>query len=537
MQLVTLALSVLIGASEFAQQGHQHPLGKLGTVKFPNSCAAAAQPDFARGMALLHSFEFGPASDAMAAALKADPGCGIALWATALAHWGNPFSPAIKPPAPMKAGRATVERATAAGAKTQRERDYITAVGALYDRFETVSQRDRTIAYRNAMAQLATKYPDDPEATAFYALSIAAAADPADKSYVDLLKAGAMLEALWRTQPDHPGLAHYIIHSYDVPALAARAAAAARRYATIAPDAPHALHMPSHTFTRVGQWQDSIEANSLSAVAAHKIGSLYEELHATDYQVYAYLQTGQDIAARRLVNLAADRIASGAKNVTIGAAPASAGDYALAAIPARYALERGDWAAAARLETRPSSTAYADALTWFGRALGASRLRDTATARAAVEGLQKEISRLTEQKEPYWSEQAAIQEKGAEAWLALAENRNKEALALMREAADREDRTEKAAITPGPLAPARELLGEMLLELKEPKAALAEFQKTIAKEPNRFRALAGAATAASQSGDRAAARQLYAQLLTVCSRGDTPGRSQLEAARLAVRNP
>jgi tetratricopeptide (TPR) repeat protein len=419
--------------------------------------------------------------------------------------------------------------------KTPRERDYIAAVSTLYDRFETVDQRTRMLAYRDAMGRLAAKYPDDPEATTFYALWLAAAADPADKTYVDQLKAGAMLEKLWQTQPDHPGIPHYIIHSYDVPALASRAVTAARQYAKVAPDAPHALHMPSHTFTRLGYWQDSIETNILSAAAARKAGTIYEELHATDYQIYAYLQSGQDAAARRLVDGLADLQSRASANAVASAAPPTAGSYALAAIPARFALERGAWAEAARLEPHPSRYAYVDAMTWFARALGNARTRDVAAVKTSIDELQKAIDRLTQEKETYWIEQVTIQKLAATAWLALAEGRAADALPAMREAADREDRTEKAAITPGPLAPARELLGEMFLQLDQPKAALAEFQKTIAKEPNRFRALAGAAAAATKAGDRTTARKYYQQLVTICSKADTPGRPELQTARTVAR--
>lgn len=535
MPSAAIVLSVLIVSALPGQEPHHHT-AKLGTVTFVNSCAPAVQTDLMAGMALLHSFEFGPAIDAFGAVVKGDPSCGIALWGTAIAHWGNPFAAAIKPAAQVRAARAALERAAAVGAKTARERDYIAALAPLYDRAESVDQRTRVRAYRDAMKRLSAKYRDDTEAAAFYALSLAGAADPADKSYADFLEAGALLEKLWRVNPEHPGLAHYIIHSYDVPALAARAVAAARRYAKIAPDVPHALHMPSHTFTRLGYWQDSIDTNIMSAEAARKANSLYEELHATDYQVYAYLQSGQDAAARRLVDLANGRLAQPNPAAQVGAAPPSAGAYALAAIPARYALERGDWAAAARLQPRTTPVAYADALTSFARALGASRARDLATARAAVGELQKALDRLTAAKETYWIEQVSIQKLGATAWLALADGQPAEALVAMREAADREDRTEKSAVTPGPLAPARELLAEMLLELKQPKAALAEFQKAMVKEPNRFRALAGAATAAAQSGDPGLARKLHAQLLAVCPRGDAPGRPELETARQRIAN-
>ena len=522
-----IALSVLLAVPVPVQE-HQHG-GKLGIVKFDNSCAPEVQSGFAYGMAQLHSFEFGPAIDAFAAVAKTDPSCGIALWATALAQWGNPFSPGTKPAAQVQSARATLDRANAAGAKTDRERDYIAALVPLYAGLETVDQRTRARNYRDAMARLAAKYPKDPEATAFYALALAGAADPADKSYADQLKAGAMLETLWRAHPEHPGLAHYIIHSYDVPALAPKAVAAARRYSKIAPDAPHALHMPSHTFTRLGYWQDSIETNILSAEAARKVNSTYEELHATDYQVYAYLQSGQDAAAHRLVGAAA--ALEGRAETRAGAAPPTAAAYALAAIPARYALERGDWTAAAKLHVRATRVAYADALTWFARAIGASRTGDAAAARTAVDELQKLVDRLASEQEGYWLEQVRIQRIGASAWLALAEGREAEALAAMRDAADREDRTEKAAVTPGPLAPARELLGEMLLQVKQPKAALTEFQKVMVKEPNRFRAIAGAASAATATGNRTLARTLHAQLVKICPRGDKPGRPELEAAR------
>jgi hypothetical protein len=530
-EAVLIAFVVLGGtASARAQEPHRHEAGRLGTVTFANSCRADVQPAFARGMALLHSFEFGPAIDAFKSVSETDPSCAIAQWGIGLAEWDNPFSPALRPAAQLQAGRMTLARAAAAGAKTPRERDFITAAAALYDTFETVDQGARQRAYRDAMARLAAAYPEDPEASAFYALALAAAADPADKTYADQLKAGAILERLWVSRPEHPGLPHYIIHSYDVPALASRAVAAARRYAAIAPDAPHALHMPSHTFTRLGYWQDSIETNILSAAAARKVNAVGEELHASDYQTYAYLQSGQDAAARRVVD-SLPEILSRRAQATRSAAPPPAGAFAVAAIPARYALERGAWTDAARLEPRVTAFPYADAVTWFARALGAARMRDVAAARAAVDELQKCLDRTAQAKEAYWVEQIAIQKIAATAWLALAEGRSADALAAMGEAADREDRTEKSAISPGPLAPARELLGEMLLELKRPKDALAAFQQTMGKEPNRFRALAGAARAASEAGDRAAARKYADGLLAFCKRADAPGRPELETAR------
>lgn len=527
-KLVPLAVALLL------LQHHDEP-GRLGTVHFANSCADSVQAPFARGLALLHSFEFGPAIDAFRSANDADPGCTIALWGIALAQWGNPFSASQRSAAQLQAGRSTAQRAAGAGAKTARERDYIAAVAALYDRFETVDQRTRMLAYRDAMGRVASRYPDDPEASTFYALALAAAADPTDKTYADQLKAGAILEKLWAAQPEHPGLAHYIIHSYDVPALAPRAIEAARRYATIAPDAPHALHMPSHTFTRLGYWQESIDTNILSAAAAHKAGATYEELHATDYEVYAYLQTGQDAAAKHLVDSIPGILAEAGRNAAGSAAPPTAGAYAVAAIPARYALERGAWAEAEMLDVHRGPFAYTEAITWFARAIGGARNGDVAVAKVAVDELQKDIDRLTAEKETYWAEQVSIQRLGASGWIALAEDRADEALAAMREAADREDQTEKAAITPGPLAPARELLGEMLLQMNRPRDALVEFRKTMAKEPNRFRGIAGAARAAAAMGDKASARQYYEQLLAICTKADVPGRPELRAARAALR--
>jgi tetratricopeptide (TPR) repeat protein len=537
---LVLALVAMIGAAAnvVARQEHQHGAGgRLGTVTFSNSCSTEVQPGFAEGMALLHSFEFGPAIDAFKAVAGKDASCGIAYWGMAVAQWGNPFAAGTKPPAALQAGREFIARAKAAGAKSERERDYISAASALYDNMETVDQRTRLVAYRDLMARVAATYPSDTEAAAFHALALAACADPADKTYADQLKAGATLERLWKAQPDHPGLPHYLIHAYDVPALASRAVAAARSYAKIAPAAPHALHMPSHTFTRLGYWQDSIDTNILSAETARKAGALSEELHAIDYQTYAYLQTAQDAAAKRLVETVRASGDPMTPRATASAAPAAAGVFAQAAVPARYALERGAWTEATRLEVHPTrGMPQAEAMTWFARGLGAARSADIALAKTAVDELQKLIDRLTESKESYWTEQVTIQKLGASAWLALAEGRNDEALTAMRSAAAREDRTEKNAITPGPLAPAHELLGEMLLQLKQPKEALAEFQKTMAKEPNRFRGIAGAAAAAAQAGDTAAARTYYQQLLTVCAKADTPGRPELDAARRATQS-
>jgi tetratricopeptide (TPR) repeat protein len=528
---VCVVLSFGLTAAPLAQQ-HQHPAGdRLGTVKFETSCATSAADTFNRAMALLHSFEFGPAIEGFQATLKTDPNCAMAHWGIAMARWSNPFAANIRPAAQLKLGLDAITLARNTGTPTPRERAYIEAASKLYADAETRDQRARVLAYEDAMSSLVSAYPDDREAAIFWALSLTTSALPMDKTYANQLRAGAILEGLYSAQTDHPGITHYIIHSYDVPALAPKAAAAAKRYATIAPAAPHALHMPSHTFTRVGAWQDSIDTNIASADAARKAGAKAEELHAMDYMAYAYLQTGQDTAAKAV----AARIPEIAKvfdpTVVAGAAPGSAGVFAIAAIPARWVLERRDWTAAAALQPAVSRFPYTEAMTHFARALGSSRTGALAEAKMSIAALQDIHERLVKAGEAYWAEQVAIQREGAAAFLALAEGRTTEAVAMMRAAAAREDATEKSAVTPGPIAPARELLGEMLLELKDYPGALAAFQSTLAKEPNRFRAVYGAARAANLSGNTAVARTHYADLVKICAGADSPGRKELAEAR------
>ena len=528
---------LLLLAPALAAQEHDHenaPAEKLGTVHFQTSCSAAAQPGFDRAVALLHSFEFSRAIGAFDATLETDPSCTMAWWGIALSDWGNPFAAGMKPASQAKLGQEAIAAAGARPPKTARERDYVAAAARLFTGYERIPQGERVRAYRDAMAALASRYPQDDEATIFYALSVAIAADPADKTYASQLKSGALLESLLARHPDHPGLSHYIIHAYDVPPLAGRALDAARRYAAIAPSAPHALHMPSHTFTRVGAWQESIDTNIASAAAASREGALAEELHAMDYMAYAYLQTGQDRAVDALIGRL-PRIAAGFDPaVTTGAAPGSAGVFALAAIPARRALERRDWKAALALQPQSSRFPQTEAMTYFARALGAAQTGSLDDARRMIEALQDARARLTAANEAYWANQVAIELQGAEAFLALAQGQTASALSMMRDAAAREDATEKSAVTPGPIAPARELLGDLLLDLDRPAEALTEFQATLGKEPNRFRALYGAARAASLAGDRATARDYYARLLEICVRADAPGRPELAEARAFV---
>jgi tetratricopeptide (TPR) repeat protein len=523
---------IMVAGSSIAQE-HQHGAAgeKLGKVHFATSCNPAAQQQFDRAVALLHSFQFSYAIDGFNATLKADSSCAMAYWGIALSHWSNPFAAGLKATSQLEDGRQAAERGRATGAKTERERAYIAAVSKLYGDFEKTSQQVRLLAYRDAMAETAAHYPQDHEASIFYALALAASEEPTDKTYASRLKAGAILEALFAQEPEHPGLAHYIIHAYDVPPLAARALLAAQRYSVIAPDAPHALHMPSHTFTRVGYWQDSIDSNLAASAAARREGQTAEELHALDYQAYAYLQTAQDEAARRLVESLPQILSRfDSRIVSSGAAPPLAGYFALAAIPARYTLERQDWKAAAQLEVRETPFPYTEAMTYFARGLASAHLGDIASARASREALTRIHDRLTKSNEGYWAEQVEIQRRGVSAWMALAEGRTDEALREMESAAELEDSTEKSAVTPGPLAPSRELLGEMLLQMNRPKEALEEFESTLKREPNRFRSLYGEAHAAQLKGDGEAGRRYFREVLKVCEHADKPGRKELAEA-------
>jgi hypothetical protein len=400
------------------------------------------------------------------------------------------MAPGNRSAAQLEQGRQAAARAMQLGGRaSQREREYIGAVTQLYEDFEHRDQRTRIAAYERAMNALVVREPADTEAVIFHAISLTASASPTDKSYANQLKAGAILETLWAKQPNHPGLAHYIIHTYDYPSLAYKARPAAQRYAVIAPSAAHALHMPSHAFTRVGMWRESIDANNRSMKTALSTGSIAEALHAADYAVYAYLQEGRYPEAKTILDLLPSLAARFDPKAVTGAAPGSAGVFALAAMPARWALERRAWAEAAALEPRASDYPYADAMTYFARALGAAHLGDLPKAKAAIDSLASAQRRLSALGETYWAEQVTIQSFAAQAWLDLAEGRETDALTLMREAAMREDATEKSVVTPGPLAPARELLGDMLMDLKRPDDANIEYLATLKKEPKRRHAL------------------------------------------------
>ena len=501
MRFVSVASAAILFAAPAPaahSQEHAHqkvdPAEKLGTVHFATSCSPKVAPQFDRAVALVHSFEFGASIRAFNEVLAADSTCAMAHWGIALSRWSNPMAAGNRSVAQLQQGRQAVEAASRLSATaSERERGYISAVGQLYDDFEHKDQRTRMVAYERAMNELVMRQPADTEAMIFYAISLAASAPPTDKTYANQLKAGSILEPLWAKQPNHPGLAHYIIHTYDSPPLADKALAAAERYTSIAPSAAHALHMPAHTFTRVGLWQESIDANNRSMKVALGSGSIAEALHAADYAMYAYLQLGRDAEAKAILDGLPALAARFDVNAITGAAPGSAGVFALAAIPARWVLERSAWAEAAMLEPKASAFPYTEAMTYFARALGASHTGDLGKAKASIDSLTSIQARLSAKGEGYWAEQVAIQHLAAQGWVDLAEHRESDALAHMREAATREDATEKSAVTPGPLAPARELLGDMLLSLNRAEEARAEYRTTLQKEPNRRHALNGLA--------------------------------------------
>ncbi|HEX9786764.1 MAG TPA: hypothetical protein VGB09_02005 [Candidatus Binatia bacterium] len=489
---------------------------RLGEVNFPVSCNAAAQKHFQRAAALYHSFDWPRVTKAFETVLEADPQCAMAWWGIALATLDNPFVWPISAKQ-VADGWAAIEKAKAIGARTQRERDYIAALELFYKDGNTVPHRQRALAYESAMEKLARAYSNDIEAQVLYAIAVSANFEPTDKKYTKQLKAAKLLEPVFKKYPEHPGAAHYLIHSYDYPPIAAKGLNAARRYAAIAPSAPHALHMPSHIFTRVGYWKDSVESNRASFDATK---DLRTRLHALDYMTYAYLQMGQDREARRGLD----------EMLKIEKVPGEnfVAAYALAAIPARLALERDRWAEAAALKPHPSEDAFkwnnfpnAAAVTVFVRGLGSARSGNVAAAKEELERLTARVKpAMIAAKQTYWVDQAEVQSKIIQSWIARAEGDNARALQLARAAADHEDSTEKHPVSPGPIIPARELLGDMLMELGQSAAALKEYEASIAKEPNRFRGLYNAARAAEASGKMAKARAWYQKFAEVTAQAD-----------------
>ncbi len=512
--LRSLALAALVLVTAGAAAGQQSAGEKLGTVNFPVSCSPAAQAEFIRAVAALHSFWFDTSRKAFEAVTAADSGCSMAGWGVAMTLLGNPLA---SPPSPkaLQDGWVAVEKGRAMGPRTQRERDYIEAIAAFYRDADTVDHRTRALAYEKAMDQVAARYPDDREAAIFYALALNVTLVATDKTYANQLKAAAILEKVFAEQPNHPGVAHYLIHSYDFPPLAHKGLNAARRYAAIAPSAPHALHMPSHIFTRLGYWGESVDSNRASAAVAKDHGNW---LHAMDYMTYGYLQMAQDGEAKSALD--AVQALGLPNNEYIGSA------YAFAAVPARYALERRRWSEAAALSLHPrefpwSRWPMAEAVNAYARGLGAARSGDATGARREADRLSALRDVLATAKQSYWAEQTEIQRQAVLAWATRVEGKHEEALNLMLKAVELEGKTEKHPVTPGPIVPPRELLGDMLLEMNQPAQALQAFEASARVEPNRFHGSAGAARAAELAGDRERAREHYAKLLTIAAKADS----------------
>jgi hypothetical protein len=534
----TLLLTGLLTTTAQETHTHKHEMGEqVGQVNFKVSCSPKVQSQFNRAVAWLHSFEYEEAEKAFESIAVVDPQCGMAYWGVAMSN----YHPLWTPPTPdeLKKGVTAVDRANAAGAKTERERAFIASITLFFKDADKVDHSTRATAYYESMKKLYERDPSDNETAVFYSLSLISVGMMAnDKTYAKEKEAAQILNRVLKSEPQHPGVAHYLIHSYDYPALAELALPAARSYAKIAPASAHAQHMPSHIFTRLGLWQEAIKSNldaraSAKAFAArHKMpGAWDEQLHAMDYLAYAYLQGAQDKEAWGVFQEL--------NKISRVDPPSFKVAYAFAAIPARYALERRQWAEAAKLSLQPGTVTnlswdnfrWAEAYLHLARAVGAARTGDKTLARAEVDELKAIHQQLGEIKSGYdWARQVEIQSKIAEAWLSFAQGNSEAALSEMKAAADVDDATEKHPVTPGSILPARELLGELLLELKKPVEALHEFEVSLRVAPNRFNGLYGAARAARQASDEKTARLYFSKLVELCRYADA-ARPELEEAK------
>ncbi|MBF9236551.1 hypothetical protein I2I05_04000 [Hymenobacter sp. BT683] len=513
---------------------------KFGTVQFDVSCSPEAQTDFNLALSLLHSFEYDEAEKVFAGIIDENPACAMAYWGVAMANFHPLWTPPSEPE--LKKGVQALRIAQSIKNKSPREADYVAAIAAFYTDWEQADHYTRCGRFEKAMEALHTTYPADKEATIFYALALNAAAKPTDKQFSKQKMAGQLLAALYPNEPNHPGIIHYTIHTYDYPELAALALPAARKYAAVAPGSAHALHMPSHIFTRLGLWEEDIKSNLASVASAQCYaqeaglkGHWDEELHGMDYLMYAYLQRGDnDRASAQLAYL------QGIKKVEPQNFKVA---YAFASIPARYVLENKDWQAAAQLKSRPNfpwkEFPWQQAIIHFTRLLGAVHLGNTAAATAEMQALQANHDDLLRQKDTYKASQVAVQLRASEAWIKLQAGHPQEALVLMTQAADMEDSTEKHPVTPAEVLPARELLGDMLLQLKKPQQALEAYEANLKRHPNRFNGLYGAARAAELAADGTKAAYYYQQLLRVAGAAKSV-RAEINAAQnfiLAHRSP
>jgi tetratricopeptide (TPR) repeat protein len=497
------ALSIALSSYAAEDEHHSHPVPeKLGSVSFATSCASTVKPAFQRAVALLHSFAYSASEAAFQDVAANDPGCAIAYWGMAMSH----YHPLWEPPSgdELRAATTQISKAVAMRARSLRERQFIDALAIYYHDPEHAAPAIRAQRYADAMAEVARDNAADAEAQIFYALALIATAPPTDKTHASQKRATAILEPLYRTQPRHPGLAHYLIHATDSAELAPQGLAAARAYSKIAPSVPHALHMPSHIFTRLGLWDDSIASNRAARAAAQEQGDLGEELHAMDYLTYAYLQRGRYAEAEQL-------LAEVRSMTNIRASEFKEG-YAATAMPVRFAVERRAWDSATLLEARPESRPHVAALVYWARALGRTRGEHAGSADADIGKLEDCRRELQAAGNNYWATQVDVLLKEAQAWRSAANGESEAAIQGLRAAADEEDAIEKLPVTPGPIVPAREQLGELLLDLKRPEEALKEFQSALSSAPRRRGALVGAISAAERLGNSQAVKQLEADL-------------------------
>jgi predicted Zn-dependent protease len=512
------------------------PDKEFGSVEFETSCSGKTKKDFNLGIALLHSFEYDEAEKVFAKIIDEDPGCAIAYWGAAMCNYHELWAPPSQ--SELKKGAELIALAQSITQKSKIESGYIEALALFYKDWENTDHRTRSVNYEKAMEKLYADYPNDKEVAIFYALALRAVADPTDKTFANQKKAAAVLNALYPNEPNHPGITHYLIHIYDYPELAALALPAARKYASVAPSSAHALHMPSHIFIRLGLWDESINSNLASVSSAQCYaeatgikGHWDEELHGLDYLVYAYLQKGENNLAKEQCDYLKTINNVSPSNFKVA--------YAFAAIPSRYVLENKMWKEAASLELQPANFPWKDfpwqeAIVHFTRLIGSVHIGNMDAARAELKKLNELHDTLTAQKDSYKAGQVQIQIKASEAWIQFKEGKNNEALRLMNEAADMEEKTEKDPVTPGEVLPARELLADMLLQMNKPGDALRTYEADLKRHPNRFNGLYSAGLAAEKYGDAAKASLYYRQLLTITGTGNS-NRPEISAIKAFLK--
>jgi tetratricopeptide (TPR) repeat protein len=525
-----MCIAAAFSGAAFGDEDHHHEQlsqDQLGTVHFPVSCAADAQKTFEKGVALLHSFWYEEAEKTFLDVEKQDPKCAMAYWGEAMSFWHQLWDQPKE--ATIKRASAELKKADKAKAPTDRERDYIQAMKAFYSNSKKADHEARARAYSAAMGKMYRKYPDDHEAAAFYALSLLASEPDNDTTFANRKQAGVILEKLFDEEPNHPGIAHYLIHTYDKPQLAELGLPAARRYAQIAPSAPHAVHMPSHIFARVGDWPDSIQSNLASIAATRKatamnMGGEGHEFHAMDFLIYAYLQSGREAEATKVIDEVKTLPA-----MHMGSMDRDMQAFAMSKFPAMYALELHRWSEAADLQVISKADPGDRAYTYWAKAIGSARSGDLAAANknlAEIDAIRKDY---LARKKPYTADWTGMLYQEASAWVLHSQGKNEEATAALRKVADHEDAVGEEQTS----MPAREMLADMLLEMKRPEQALAEYQGDLKFNPKRFNGLYGAAQAAEMAGQASQATEYYAVLVKTCE-GSSSLRPELAKAKQAV---